>query len=99
MHATNPAHKITDYGTKTGTSVLRKHLYDKHIDSWVQACDHLSISITAQAALPAVNKYRRKHGQAEEATTGTQGTPRAFSSAAFLDALVEWIVADDQVCI
>jgi hypothetical protein len=84
---------------KTSSGVLRKHLYEHHIEAWVEGCDRLKYQIKAQEALPYVNEYRaRKQGK-----TGTAPNPEPdknrqnFSQEAFVDALVEFIVSDDQV--
>jgi hypothetical protein len=55
----------------------------------------MNIKITAKEAQPAVQDYRRRQGQSS-ASEGVQGG-RPFSHEAFVDAIVEWIVADDQV--
>ena len=63
----------------------------------MQGCDKLGIKIIAKAALPRVAEFRAaqaaRPAQADEA-------PRVpFLKEGFLDALVEWIVSDDQVCV
>ncbi|KAJ7474133.1 hypothetical protein FB451DRAFT_997660, partial [Mycena latifolia] len=66
--------------------------------AWVEGCDRLKYQIKAKEALPYVNEYRvRKQGK-----TGTAPNPepdknrQEFSQEAFVDALVEFIVGDDQ---
>lgn len=79
---------------------MRKHLYERHADEWISGCDRLGIPITAKDAQPAVEKFRQRYGQQSGTggtTSGAKGR-RPFSHEAFVDALVEFIVGDDQVC-
>jgi hypothetical protein len=101
-HTSNSHVKIRSFKTTTGTTILRSHLANEHIENWVRTCDKFEISITAQVAQKAVNAYRQRHGQPQESTDhdGSEGpVPRVreYSRQAFVDAIVEWIVADDQV--
>jgi hypothetical protein len=89
--------KTSTFSLKTGTGVLRKHLYEHHADSWIEGCDKLRIPITAKDAQRAVLDYRRRNGQASANTAEDSKTRRPFSHEAFVDAIIEFIVADDQV--
>jgi hypothetical protein len=78
--------------------VLRRHLYENHLDSWVLGCDKLDIPIAnSKEAQRYVAEYRKRHGQGN--TNGPERTDerRRFSQEAFVDAVMEFIVADDQV--
>ncbi|KAH9972298.1 hypothetical protein BGW80DRAFT_1173296 [Lactifluus volemus] len=75
---------------------MRRHLYDHHLDLWVPACDKLNISITAKEAQARVAEYRQRHGQTCPTDMTQPETRRKFSSKAFVDAIMEFIVADDQ---
>jgi hypothetical protein len=77
----------------TSTSNLRKHLYSEHIEEWVTGCDDLKIKITAEAALPAVCKFR-----AEPEPTSLEAEHQEYTKEAFVEAILEFIVGDDQVC-
>jgi hypothetical protein len=77
----------------TSTSNLRKHLYSEHIEEWVTGCDDLKIKITAEAALPAVRKFR-----AEPEPTSLEAEHQEYTKEAFVEAILEFIVGDDQVC-
>jgi len=69
-----------------------------HLDSWVDGCDKLKIKITAVEAMDAVNNYRERAGtQGACEPGGMKPVPKRFSSEAFVDGIVEWIVTDDQV--
>lgn len=90
------AEQCASYSPTTTTGVLHRHLFEIHADMWIAACDQLKIVITAKGAQPAISLYRRHH-------SGTSGPannniPRAaFSPAAFVDAILEFIVGDDLV--
>lgn len=62
------------------------------MDSWVSACDSLNIEITAQEAQPAIQTYRNLPNK-----TPLEDSRPDFSRETFIDALVEFVVADDQV--
>jgi hypothetical protein len=63
---------------------------------WVAACDEFKIKITAKQAQPAVLEYRHRQGHTT-AIPEVKESP-SFSQDAFVDAITEWIIADDQVC-
>ncbi|KAJ6571335.1 hypothetical protein B0H19DRAFT_1346609, partial [Mycena capillaripes] len=66
---------------------------------WVEGCDQLKIPITAKDALPFVDAYRVRKHQKSGTTPNSDpaGKKRtAFLQEAFVDALVEFIVGDDQ---
>ena len=61
---------------------------------WVSICDKRDIKITASSVAKCVAAYRAECGE----TPDTDDTAcQKFSKKAFVDAIVEWIVADDQV--
>jgi hypothetical protein len=88
--------KACKFSLKTGTGVLRRHLFEHHADAWIEGCDKLHIPITAKDAQRVVVDYRNRKGQARTNSTKQLGCP--FSQEAFVDAIVEFIVANDQVC-
>jgi hypothetical protein len=71
---------------------LRKHLFTDHIEKWITSCENLNISITATAALEAIRTFRK-----EPATTSLESERPPYSKEAFIDALVNFVVGDDQV--
>lgn len=97
QHTTHPHIQATQYSLKTSTGVLRKHLYECHADAWITGCDQKKIPITAKEAQLAVAEYRQRHGQQSSGTSEQSKNTRPFSQQAFLDAIVEFIVGDDQV--
>lgn len=71
---------------------MRKHLFADHIEKWITSCEKLNISITATAAVEAIRRFRK-----EPATTSLESERVQYSKEAFKDALVDFIVGDDQV--
>ncbi|KAJ7708536.1 hypothetical protein B0H14DRAFT_2415342, partial [Mycena olivaceomarginata] len=87
----------TKFAKSTSTGVLRKHLYEHHIDAWVEGCDQLKIPIKAKEAAKFVDAYRvRKHQKTGNTSNSEPGKRKPFSQEAFIDAIVEFIVGDDQ---
>ena len=89
--------KPATFSLKMGTGVLRKHLYEHHADLWIEGCDKLHIPITAKDAQRVVLDYQCQNGQASVNTAEDSKMRRPFSHEAFVDAIIEFIVADDQV--
>jgi len=69
-------------------------LYSEHIAEWVTSCDDLNIKITAQAALPAVCEFCN-----EPEPTSLEGERQEYTKEGFVEAILEFIVGDDQVCL
>lgn len=86
------------YGASTASGTKRKHLFTVHLDDWVSSCDDLKIKITAKEAQPFVHEYRARQGQPSSFTRlqDVNEIP-PFSNDTFIDAIVDFIVADDQV--
>ena len=94
LKESNPDHKVSTFGLTTSVSVLRKHLYNKnHIEKWVTTCDELKIPITAKSAEEPVRLFRK-----EPAPSSLESERPTYSKEAFVDAIVEFVVGDDQVC-
>ena len=93
-HETDSSHNITTFGVNTSTSGMRKHLYSDHIEEWITMCDELRIPITASAAMEAVCKFHK-----EPASTPLESDRPQYSKEAFIDAIVDFVVGDDQVCV
>jgi len=72
-------------------------LYKFHLNEWFEECDKHSIKITADKAKPWVDSYRRWRSQTREYPSVDPGTRKKYSNEAFVDALAEFIIADDQV--
>lgn len=100
QHAIDPKVIITSFSLRTSTSGLRRHLTDDHGDPWFEACEKLNISIVAKKAVEALRDFQRRKGQltTNTITPNAESYPRAvYSPQAFVDAITEFIVADDQV--
>ena len=89
--------KPATFSLKMGTGVLRKHLYKHHADSWIEGCDKLRIPITAKDVQQVVLDYQCQNSQASANTAEDLKMRHLFSHEAFVDAIIEFIVADDQV--
>jgi len=74
-------------------------LYKLHLDKWVAECDKLGIKITAKDAQSVVDSYRQRKGQIPKQENADLGPHKKYSPEAFVDALVEFIVVDDQVSV
>jgi len=100
QHTINSSVDEISFASTTGTSALRKHLTDYHISAWVEGCDKLEVLITAAAIKYQVTQYWLWQGSRQGQQTCSDSStpqPQAYSKEAFVDALVEWIVGDDQV--
>ena len=91
LHQNNGAIKVHSYRATTATGPLRSHLLKHHLEEWVKECQQLNINL------------RGKEG--EEAIARSTGLPVErqarghipFTQDNFLDGLVQFIVATDQV--
>jgi hypothetical protein len=63
------------------------------LEQWVTSCDDLKIEITAKAAIPSVKSFRQ-----EPADTPLESEHPKYSKAAFVEAILQFIVGDHQVC-
>jgi hypothetical protein len=88
----NPRHRVSEFGSNTGPSNIRKHLYTHHIADWVQACDEKKIRITGADALRAVARFRKLPEPTE-----LEAERPDFTHEGFVDAIAELIVGDDLV--
>lgn len=85
--------KVNTYMKTTSVGTLRKHLFTEHPKEWSTECKAHGIPITAKSALAAIAAF---YGVVPE----SQDQPRPqFSPERFVDALVEFIVANDLVCL
>jgi len=84
---------VTSYGKSTATGTLRTHLYKTHLKDWVDKCNEQGISIKAKDAVEAIAAFQGVRPNSE-------APPRPkFTQSNFLDALAEFIVSTDQVCL
>ena len=92
LHAADSSHHIATFGATTRTSGLRKHLFSDHIEEWSTTCDTLKIPITASSAVDAIRKFRK-----EPVPTSLEAERPEYSKEAFINAVVDFVVGDDQV--
>ena len=95
-------HEVFIFGKDTSTTTLRAHLVANHLGLWVESCDNFKIPITAESARGPVDHYRAsKDGAAGLSSISISGERPSnipeFSYEAFVDAVTQFIVADDQV--
>ncbi len=66
---------------------------------WVSTCDKLNTLIKGNGT-KAAEKFQKANGMATPSDTSCSdisSVPK-FSHDVFIDAIVEWIIANDQVC-
>ena len=66
-----------------------------HLNEWVEYCDKHGIPTKWKDTEAATNSYCQKYGQKSKSSKPTEC--KKFSNEAFVDALVAFIVQDDQV--
>jgi hypothetical protein len=81
-----------DFSVKTSTGVLQQHLAKSHIALWVSACEEKKIEIVAKEVQENLAQYHQQPQQTE-----LEANRLEFSKESFLNALLEFIIADDQV--
>ena len=97
-HVADASHSLQTFSLRTGTTTLRSHLCGEHLEPWVNACDKFKITIMVSKADHPVNEYRCHQSTMNVPGTGQTGSDRhEYSPEAFVDAILEFIVADDQV--
>jgi len=90
--------KVKGFGTSMGMSVKHLHLVNCHINTWISSCDWLKIPITAKAVQNAVCDYRTRQRQAYSQPSSTYSISCSpFSQEAFVNVVMNFIIADDQV--
>lgn len=93
------SHRVTTFRKSTATGSIRRHLYENHLADWVHVCDGLKIPITAKLAVPGplVEEYRLAQDPRYTKESGPEDLRREFSKEAFVEAILQWIISDDQV--
>lgn len=88
--------QVHEWKPKTSTTNIREHFCKAHMADWVSACDKAGIEISGKTALQAVAEFRA-NPQTGQNLRGEGNKRLPFSDEAFVNALVDWIVSDDQV--
>ena len=71
-----------------------------HLAQWVDGCDQFKTPITAEISKRAVASYHASKGQSSSQSTSSKERPEdicEYSYEAFVDAITQFIIADDQV--
>ena len=100
QHSADATFEVFGFSCKTGTSSLCAHLTKFHLAQWVDGCDQFKIPITTEIAKHAVASYRASKGQSSSQSTSLKERLEdicEYSYEAFVDAITQFIIADDQV--
>lgn len=95
IHSTDLSHKLTKFGINTATGPLRRHLYENHTELWLSDCERFGIEIKAKEVLSFIQEFRGEKGAARR----DPNARKLYSNEAFVDAIVEFVVGDDQVSV
>jgi len=90
MKEKDRAYHVHHYSLTTATGTLCKHLIKCHMTEWVSECKRLNITIKADAGLEAIALHEGENPR-------TQASRPSYSPELFLNALIGFIVATDQV--
>lgn len=97
-----PSFKVKVYSSTTSTSTLQKHLADNHFAEWVDSCDEQKIQISETLK---VYPHVLQHQSERDGWQNTQpssnpgiGERLKFSKEAFVNAICDFVISDDQVC-
>ena len=93
--AADPRHHVMNFSLKTGSGTMHSHLSHQHTHNWILTCNTNDIKITATGVHEILVEYQSSQG--EEHTDSANKSHKPYSREAFVDALVEFIVVDDQV--
>lgn len=93
LHEGNSHLKVHAYSANTATSSLRSHLLRNHMTEWVTECQRLNIPLKGKEGEEAFAKFTGQPLQRQAEVR----TP--FSQDSFLDGLVQFIIATNQVCV
>ena len=96
LHTAGEMESTPTYAPSTSTTGLRNHLVAEHLEEWVDSCDKLNIKITAKEARTHVDKLWQHRGQ-HVPEASSPGIRKQYLNKVFIDAIIAWIVGDDQV--
>ena len=99
MHTLGKLDSVQKYSGGTSTTGLHNHLAIEHLEEWVDSCGQFNIKISGKEAKVLVANLQQRHGKhvQEPAVPGEWQGRQPYSNEAFIDAIVAWIVGDDQV--
>ena len=93
--------QVKTFSKGTGSSNLRDHLVDSHRNEWIKLCLEQKITIKGKDGLAAKAAYEAEQlgGYLTNPSEPSSIDRPQFTREAFVDCLIEWIVADDQVSV
>ena len=94
--ATNPQCKVACFAKSTSMGTLQTHLAAVHLHEWVAACNKEKIKISAKSVQEFVMEYQNNNGEEGPSKMGERKR-KPYSRKGFVNAIVEFIVTDDQV--
>jgi hypothetical protein len=94
--ATNPQCKVACFAKSTSMGTLQTHLAAVHLHEWVAACNKEKIKISAKSVQEFVTEYQNNNGEEGPSKMGERKR-KPYSRKGFVNAIVEFIVTDDQV--
>ena len=68
-----------------------------YIAEWVTTCDKAKIKIDTATVVDDIAAFWQEAGLEESGWTAGPSSDRQFSKETFVNAILEWIVVDDQV--
>lgn len=73
-------------------------MLNQHLEIWVNSCDHLGIPISGKPFITAAETFRRQRdgGDGSNGLAPDNNSCPSFSPEAFVDAIMDFIVGDDQ---
>ncbi len=80
----------------TATGILHRHLQNIHTGDWVDECNKQGLQINGAEAQAIAADYQQEIGRGGNSMK-MLGVCTRFTKEAFVGALVEFIVSDDQV--
>lgn len=95
IHNVNAGHKVVSYSIKTTTGVIRRHLFKEHKEVWFDACKKFGFEVSGDEYKLAYTQY---FSLPQKQPSSEESRPK-FTPEGFVDALTEFIVGDDLVCI
>ena len=93
--------QVKTFSKGTGSSNLCDHLVDSHQNEWIKLCLEQGITIKGKDGLAAKATYEAEQlsGYLTNPSEPSSVDWPQFTCEAFVDCLVEWIVANDQVSV
>ena len=88
---------MKDFATGSGSSTLWRHLAGEHINLWISIWEQKGINITTKLVADKIEAYHTSCGESFEQDHDSSATWQKYSKKAFVDAILTWIVTDDQV--